>query len=75
MKKPFKSSCKGGFIHLEEIQLASKTYGYFRFFRGFQMNETLTVNERAHCSPSPSGNDERWNRFQEVLSERTNTSP
>ena len=43
-KSHLKVAVKGGFIHLEEIQLAGKKHmAISDFLRGFQMNETLTV--------------------------------
>jgi len=43
-KSYLKVAVQGGFIHLEEIQLAGKKrMSISDFMRGFQMNETLTV--------------------------------
>ena len=43
-KNYLKVAVQGGFIHLEEIQLAGKKHmAISDFLRGFQMNETLTI--------------------------------
>ena len=43
-KSHLKVAVQGGFIHLEEIQLAGKTrMAISDFLRGFQMKETLSI--------------------------------
>ena len=44
-KSHLKVAVQGGFIHLEEIQLAGKTrMAISDFLRGFQMKETLSIH-------------------------------